>query len=86
MLRASWSDLEAHVERGALFVVAPDLDLVEVGVAVVSDDAAAVEGWVNSEALRRPLPAEIEAWKTGEWGFGTLIAQHFVLVQPGRSA
>ena len=43
-----WDYLKAPHAKGALIWVAQDVDLIEVGVAVVSDDKAKVEAWLGS--------------------------------------
>jgi hypothetical protein len=48
-----WRDLERHFARGALVVVAPELDLVEVAVRVARDDTAAVSAWLSQGRLAR---------------------------------
>ncbi len=43
---AAWGLLRAHLERGGLIIVACDLDIVEVGVKLADDDAAAIASWI----------------------------------------
>lgn len=82
------SDLRAHLARDALFVVAPALGLIDCGVAIALDDAAKVEAWIASGALRRPTADERTAWladPTRRWS--AIVVQPFVLVQdsPGET-
>ncbi len=74
---ASWTLLKAHHGRGALIWVSPDLDLIKVGVAVVSDDKATVEKWMEKSQIT-PLPDRLV--KT-EKELKCLIAQPLVLIQ-----
>ena len=80
---ASWDMLELHHQHGVIFVVAPTLDLVAVGVAIASDDAPQISTWITDQRLRRPRPAEVEAWAadrdTNMVKF--LIVQPYVIVQ-----
>lgn len=74
---ATWSSLEPHAERGALFWV-EGLQLSEVALAVARDEADRVEEWVLAGKLRRaeqlPLP--------GVAGYHFAIVQPFVLATP----
>lgn len=59
---AEWDWLRAHLERGGLIVVAPELDLVDTGSKVASNDAAAVEGWISARKLAKPSQEQLAAW------------------------
>ncbi len=77
-----FSDLRAHVDRDALFVVAKTVALVECAVAVATDDVATVGRWIESGELRKPSRAEREMWPPEtERRWNALVVQPFVLVQ-----
>ncbi len=77
-----FSDLKAHLERDALFIVSQELDLVECGLAVANDDVAAVGAWIKESQLRKPTPAEREAWpRDTSRRWVAIVVQPFVLVQ-----
>ena len=72
-----WSELHSHAEAGRLFIVASDLDIVDVAVAVANDQAAEVEGWVASGKLLRPSSDQMQAYESREG-----VTFHFVIVSP----
>jgi hypothetical protein len=74
---APWALLKAHHSRGALVLVAPELDLVEVGMAVIQDQKTAVEGWLNNKQIS-PFP---DALAHKQPTLRCLIAQPWVLAQ-----
>ena len=77
-----WSDLRAHAARQALFIVDPALDLMDVALALATDDRASVQIWVAKQALRRPSDAELAAWNAqDEKPFVSSVVQPFVLAQ-----
>lgn len=79
---AEWGWLRAHLERGALIVVAAELDLVEVGLRVAADDAAAIGAWIDARQLTKPDEAQIARWDVEEGKrFNTLIVSPYVLIQ-----
>ena len=80
--RVDWKPLAPHAKRGGLVVVAPELDLIEVGLAVARDDGRQVQDWMEAHQLRRPTEDEVEAWRgEAEERFTALIVQPYVLVQ-----
>ncbi len=79
---AEWGWLRAHLERGGLIVVDRELDLVEAGLKVAADDAAAIGAWIVARKLTKPSTAQIASWdREQEKRFNTLIVSPYVLIQ-----
>jgi hypothetical protein len=73
------SDLQAHLARDAVFIVAPSVSLIDCGVAVAMDTVEQVQRWIDSGELRKPTAAERATWPDGVWI--SIVVQPFVLVQ-----
>ncbi|MFE4105743.1 DUF2288 domain-containing protein [Almyronema epifaneia] len=79
---ALWSDLIPHAKRDAIVVVTPQMDLVEVGVAIATDDVAAVQRWIGEQLIAKPTPEQLTDWNAdARKQLKTLIIQPYVLVQ-----
>jgi hypothetical protein len=77
-----YTDLQAHLARDAVFVVAASVSLLECGIAVATDDVSTVEKWIASGELRKPSKIEREAWPGHEGRTWTaVVVQPFVLIQ-----
>ncbi|MFP6684176.1 MAG: DUF2288 family protein [Polyangiaceae bacterium] len=77
-----WRDLRAHAARNGLILVAADLDLEGVARAVVDDDSAKIERWLQSGLLSRPKPAQIQTWDAAlDTPFRSVVVQPFALAQ-----
>lgn len=85
--RVDWKPLAPHADRGGLLLVDPQLDLLDVAVAVALDDGDRVQEWMAAQQLTRPTPTQSETWaqETGE-RFAVVIVQPYVLVQLGEAA
>lgn len=79
--RADWHSLQVHFARGAVVLVAPGLDLVEVAVQLQLDNKPQFEQWM-AEGLVGAVGAEqaqvFYAENTRLW---TVVAPPWVLVQ-----
>jgi hypothetical protein len=74
--------LRSHLERGGLIVVDGMLDLAEVGAGVAADDVKAIERWVISGLLGKPIAQQIGCWDEEKGKqFLCLIVSPYVLVQ-----
>lgn len=79
---AEWGWLRAHLERGGLIIVSPDLDLTNVGVAVVSDETATVGHWIETQQLSKPTADQIKEWDADPAKrFTMLVVSPYVLIQ-----
>lgn len=80
--RVDWKPLGPHAKRGGLVLVDPQLDLLEVAIAVARDDSERVERWMGAGQLSKPSEEQLEAWQkeVGE-RFRVAIIQPYVLAQ-----
>ncbi|TVP63689.1 MAG: DUF2288 domain-containing protein [Nodularia sp. (in: Bacteria)] len=79
---AEWDWLIPHVKRDAVIVVAEDLDLLDVGVAIASDQVLSVQQWINQQLMAKPSETQMGNWNSDRSKrFQTLIIQPYVLVK-----
>lgn len=78
---APWELLDPHARKQSLFLVAPMLDLLDVGEALALNDTAKVSGWIEAGQLSRPSLQQLEAWnRHPQLRFQVIIVRPFVLV------
>ncbi|MDF0554724.1 DUF2288 domain-containing protein [Kamptonema sp. UHCC 0994] len=79
---ANWEWLMPHVERDVLVIVVPELDLLEVGEAIASDNVNFVQRWISEQQMTKPSPEQIAEWNQNTAKkFNALIVSPYVLVQ-----
>lgn len=75
--------LVPHHRRGALLMLAIEVDLVETALAIATDDTATVEALIREGAIARPTLAQLADWCVDtSLRFQFLILQPYVLAQP----
>ena len=79
---ARWQWLSDHAQRDAIILVNPSLDLVEVGVAIATDNTQLVQNWIDEQLLLKPTQTQIIEWDAkAHKSFQSLIVQPYVLAQ-----
>lgn len=79
---AEWNWLAPHARRDSLIVVAVDLDLVDVGMAIAKDNVPYVQRWIAEALIHKPSASELSVWNENQnKRFKALIVQPYVLVQ-----
>jgi len=83
---AEWNWLIPHVQRDAVVVVATQLDLLDVGVAIASNNLSSVQHWIGEQLIYKPSLSQMANWNSNRTKrFNTLIVQPYVLVQPATA-
>jgi hypothetical protein len=81
VLSSYWEDLAPHQQRGALLLLAPGLDLLDVAEAMARDKKERVANWLKGGQLRRAGEADRARYETdAEEESG--VRFQFVVVQP----
>ena len=74
--------LKPHIQKDVVIVVMPDLNLLDVGVAIASNDTTAVDQWVNEQLVSKPSSEVLSRWNANpSQKFQALIVQPFILVK-----
>jgi len=72
-----------HHRRSALFILAPEVDLVDTAAAMASDDASVLAKLIEDGAITRPSLGQLADWCVdSEQRFQFVIVQPYVLAQP----
>lgn len=77
-----WHWLRPHLDRGALIVVDPTLELADAAASISADDTVRVGAWITAGQLAKPTLEQITAWDADPVrAFRMLIIQPYVLIQ-----
>ncbi len=84
---AEWRWLSPHSNRDAIVVVDPGLDLVDVGMAIATDNVASVQRWIGEQLIVKPSTDQLIQWEHDRTKrLKALIIQPYVLVQDSLSS
>ncbi len=79
---AEWEWLIPHVKRDSVLVVAKELNLVDVGIAIASDNLTSVQHWISEQLIQKPSETQLSNWNNDlKKRFNSLIVQPYVLIQ-----
>jgi hypothetical protein len=79
---AEWDWLIPHAQRDAIILVSSHLELVDVAVAIASDNISQVGFWIDEALIGKPSNDQLGNWNSDRTKrFDTLIVQPYVLIQ-----
>jgi hypothetical protein len=74
--------LKPHIQKDAVILVVPELDLLDVGVAIASDDTQKVQHWIGEQLLAKPSPEILNRWNANpQQKFQAMIVQPYILIK-----
>ena len=74
--------LKPHIQKDAVIIVDPELDLLDVGVAIACDNTQSVQHWIGEQLLVKPSPEILNRWNTNpDRKFQAIIIQPYILVK-----
>jgi len=76
-----WSELQRFFAAGDVVAVAPELDLVDVGVHIAGDDMQHVAQWMAAGQLGRVTDEQAAVWLAGDALLWTVVVKPWILVQ-----
>lgn len=74
--------LKPHIQKDVVIIVVPDLDILDVGVAISSDNTQSVQHWISEQLLVKPSSDILSRWNGNPTQkFQALIIQPYILIQ-----
>jgi hypothetical protein len=74
--------LKPHIQKDAVILVVPELDIVDVGVAIASDNTQSIQHWIGEQLLVKPSSEILNRWNTNpHQKFQAMIIQPYILVK-----
>jgi hypothetical protein len=74
--------LKPHIQKDAVIIVDPELDLLDVSVAIATDNTQSVQHWIGEQLLVKPSQEILDRWNaTPDLRFQATIVQPYILVK-----
>jgi hypothetical protein len=80
--KISWRELQRFYAQGAVVLVEPGMDLIEVACLFSRDDAQAIKAWMESGKIARVDDGQAKQWYEQESTVWAVVVAPWVLVQP----
>jgi hypothetical protein len=77
-----WTELQRHFARGAVIMLRPQLDLVEVAMEISSDNRQQVEDWMADGDVRGVSDEQAQEWLDAKALMWAVVIKPWILIQP----
>ncbi len=82
--KIGWSELQRPFAKGTVFVVAPELDLVETAARMIHDDKSSVEEWVEQNKLVQANIEDARRWNEEDPDLWAVVVAPWIIVQESK--
>ncbi len=74
--------LKPHIQKDAVIIVDLELDILDVGVAIASDNTQSIQHWIGEQLLVKPSQEILDRWNLNpDRKFQAIIIQPYILVK-----
>ena len=80
--RIGWKELQRFFAAGKVVYIAPELDLVDVALAINHDRSDSLQRWMAARQVQRVSDAQAREWVEVNALMWCVVVKPWVLVQP----
>lgn len=80
--KISWEELQRYFAAGSVIYVEPELDLIDVGIALIQDNKIAFSAWTNAKRVYPATDEQAQSWIEKPTILWASVVTPWVLVQP----
>ena len=84
--KLEWKELEKHFARGVVIKVCASIDLIEVAVAMIRDDKAAIENYMQQRKITKASTQDAIHWNDTNAFFWAIVIAPWVIAQEVKQA
>ena len=78
---SKWSELARELAKDTIIIVAPEHDLVEVGLSIAKDDSETIKDLMKTGGISKPSEEILKTWGEENPELTCTIVKPFILVQ-----
>ena len=79
--KIGWAEIQRFFAKGQVFIVAPELDLIDTAAMMIHDDKGTVEGWLQQDMLVQATTDDAKRWNEVDPDLWAVVVAPWILVQ-----
>ena len=80
--KISWIELQRYFAAGSVIYIEPELDLIDVGIALIQDNKSAFDEWTSNRRVYPVSDEQAQSWIQKPTTLWASVVSPWVLVQP----
>ncbi len=79
--RIGWSEIQRFFAKGQVFIVAPELDLIDTAARMIQDEKGSVEQWLKQKYIVQATTGDARRWHESDPDLWAVVVAPWILVQ-----
>ncbi len=83
--KIGWEEIQRFFAKGQVFIVKPELDLIDTAAKMIQDEKRAVEEWLNKNWIAQATTEDAKRWHETDPDLWAVVVAPWILVQEAKS-
>jgi len=79
--KISWTEIQRFFAKGQVFIVAPELDLIDTAARMIHDEKGSVKEWLEQKRIVQATTEDAKRWHEGDPDLWAVVVAPWILVQ-----
>jgi hypothetical protein len=79
--KIGWTEIQRFFAKGQVFIVAPELDLVDTAAKMIHDEKITVEKWLEHGQIQQATIEDARRWNEIDPDLWAVVVAPWILVQ-----
>ncbi len=76
-----WTEIQRFFAKGQVFIVVPDLDLIDAAASMIMDEKSRVEEWMQQSLIAQASTDDAKRWNENDTDLWAVVVAPWILVQ-----
>ena len=79
--KIGWTEIQRYFAKGQVFIVAPELDLIDTAARMIQDEKGSVEKWLDQRLILQATTEDAKRWHESDPDLWAVVVAPWILVQ-----
>ncbi len=79
--KIGWVEIQRFFAKGQVFIIAPELDLIDTAARLIHDEKSSVEKWLEQGLMRQATTDDAKRWNETDPDLWAVVVAPWILVQ-----
>jgi len=82
--KIGWEEIQRFFAKGQVFIVAPELDLIDTAAKMIQDEKDSVDEWLQRSLILQATIDDAKRWNENDPDLWAVVVAPWILVQESK--
>jgi len=79
--KIGWAEIQRFFAKGQVFIIGPELDLIDTAARIIQDEKGSVEEWLEQKRIVQATTEDAKRWHESDPDLWAVVVAPWILVQ-----